>query len=154
MSKSRYAFWLFPSLIFAPLLVFLTGPPEAQAVKTAPQEEKIRSVIQQQLDAFNREDYDTAYLFASRHIQTKFSKREFEQMVKGGYPQIARSKRAVFDTISFSETENRAMATVMVTGLDRITITANYRMVWEDGKWKIDGVVMMDERMPISYEAA
>ena len=44
--------------------------------------------------------------------------------------------------------------TVMVTGLDRITVTANYRMVWEDGKWKIDGVVMTEERMPISYEAA
>ena len=156
MSKSRYAFWLFPSLFFVPLLVLLIGPPEAQAIKikTTPQEEKIRSVIRQQLDAFNREDYDTAYLFASRHIQTKFSKREFEQMVKDGYPQIARAKRAAFDTISFSETENRAMATVMVTGLDRITITASYRMVREDGKWKIDGVAMMDERMPISDEAA
>ena len=153
MSKSRYAFWLSPFLFFATLLVFLAGLSEAQAVKTTPQEEKIRSVIQQQLDAFNREDYDAAYLFASRHIQTKFSKREFEQMVKGGYPQIARSKRAVFDTISFPE-ENRAMATVMITGLDRISITASYRMVWEDGKWKIDGVTMLEERMPVSYEPA
>ena len=105
MYKFRYAFWLFPFLVFVPLLVFLMGSSEAQAAKTAPQEENIRSVIQQQLDAFNRGDYDTAYLFASRHIQTKFSRPEFEQMVKGGYPQIARSKRAVFDTISFSETK-------------------------------------------------
>ena len=59
----------------------------------------------------------------------------------------------MFDTISFPE-ENRAMATVMITGLDRISITASYRMVWEDGKWKIDGVTMLEERMPVSYEPA
>jgi len=111
-------------------------------------------VIQQQLNAFNRDDYDTAYSFASRHIQAKFSRSEFEQMVKTGYRQIARSRRAVFDKIAFSDAENRAMASVTITGLDRITITANYRMVREDGKWKTDGVMMTSERTPIAYESS
>ena len=144
MFKPQRIYGIFACLAFAPLLVLITG-------QSNPQEQEIRSVIQQQLDAFNRKDYDTAYSFASRHIQAKFSRLEFEEMVKDGYPQIARSRRAVFDKIAFSETENRAMATVTITGLDRITITANYRMVREDGKWKIDGVMMIHERIPIAY---
>jgi len=135
---------IFACLVFVPFWALITGP-------SNPQEQEIRSVIQQQLDAFNRKDYDTAYSFASRHIQAKFSRPEFEEMVKDGYPQIAKSRRVVFDKIAFSETANRAVATVTITGLDRITITANYRMVLEDGKWKIDGVMMIQERIPIAY---
>lgn len=144
MFKPQRIYGIVACLAFVPLLVLFTG-------QSNPQEQEIQSVIQQQLDAFNRKDYDTAYSFASRHIQTKFSRPEFEEMVKDGYPQIARSRRAVFEKITFSETENRAMATVTITGLDRITITANYRMVREDGKWKIDGVMMIHERIPIAY---
>lgn len=151
MSKPQYTCWVFTCLVFA-TLVFCEHLSNAQGTAvTKPQEEKIRSVIQLQLNAFNREDYDTAYSFASRHIQTNFSRLEFEQMVKSGYPQIARSRRAVFEKIAFLETESRAVATVMITGLDRTTITANYRMVWEDGRWRIDGVMTIHERMPISH---
>lgn len=139
-------------LVFAPLLVFLTGLSRAQGtVQTKSQEEKIRSVIQQQLNAFSREDYDAAYSFASRHIQEKFSRPEFEQMVKNEYRQIARSRRAVFDKIAFSGGQNQAMATVTITGVDRMTITANYRMVLENEEWKVDGVMIIHERMPIVY---
>ncbi|HXC61370.1 MAG TPA: DUF4864 domain-containing protein [Nitrospiria bacterium] len=153
MSKPQHICRIFTCLVFAPLSVFLVGLSNAQGTaQTKPQEEKIRSVIQQQLNAFNRDDYDAAYSLASRHIQTEFSRPEFEQMVKNGYPQIARSSRAMFEKIAFLETESRAVATVTITGLDRITITADYRIVWEDGKWRIDGVMIIDQQMPISYE--
>jgi hypothetical protein len=149
MSKPRYIFLIFLSVLLAPLL-FLAGRSGAETSKTKPREEKIRSVIQEQLDAFNRDDYDAAYRFASRRIQFKFSRAEFELMVKGGYPQIAKSRRAVVGAISFSD-EDRAAASVRITGKDRVTITANYRMVQEDGKWKIDGVERVEERRPVTY---
>src|ERR1700752_512690 len=133
MPKFQHTDRLLLCLIFGSFLAFLPSLSKVQGSATTKpqQEEKIRSVIQQQLDAFNREDYAAAYLFASRHIRTKFSRPEFEVMVKNGYPQIARSLRVVFNAISFSES-NRAVAGVTITGKDRVTVTASYRMVLED----------------------
>src|SRR3990172_11301965 len=112
MSKPRHICCIFACIVFSQPLVLIAG-------LSNPPEKEIQSVIQQQLNAFNRDDYDTAYSFASRHIQAKFSRSEFEQMVKTGYRHIARSRRAVFDKIAFSDAENRAMASVTITGLDR-----------------------------------
>jgi len=154
MSKLQRIRWNFVCLIFIPLWVSFTDLSNAYRIVQFNKlhENSIRSVIQQQLNAFNREDYDTAYFFASRHIQTKFSRPEFEQMVKTEYRQIARSRQAVFDKIIFSGVEDHAVATVTITGADRITITANYRMTLEDGRWKIDGVMIISQRMPIVHE--
>jgi Domain of unknown function (DUF4864) len=147
MIKPQRIRWIFACLAFPPLLLLIAG-------LSNPHEKEIRSVIQQQLNAFNQDDYDTAYSFASRHIQTEFSRPEFEQMVKSGYRQIAKSRRAKFDRIRFTNGENRALAAVIITGMDRITITANYRMVRENGKWKIDGVRIVSEQTPIADESS
>jgi len=146
--------WIFACLIFTPLSVSFTDSSNTYRLVELEKlhENTIRSVIQQQLNAFNREDYDTAYFFASRHIQIKFSRPEFEQMVKTEYRQIAKSQRAVIDKIAFSGGEDQAVATVTITGADRITITANYRMTLEDGRWKVDGVLIINQRTPIVYE--
>src|SRR5262245_15100769 len=139
MFRLGHGFRPFLYLVFLP--VFLVNRlPEAEAADTKKQEEKIRSVIQQQLDAFSHNDYDAAYQFASRHIRTKFTRAEFEEMVKGGYPQIAKSSRAMFGKVDFSD-ENRASVSVTITGLDRVTVLAAYRMTREDEIWKIDGVM-------------
>ena len=49
-----------------------------------------------QLEAFRRDDYDTAFTFASAEIQTQFDRESFEVMVRRGYPEIARSTFAMF----------------------------------------------------------
>jgi hypothetical protein len=36
-----------------------------------------------------------------------------------------------------------------VTGTDLVTVRARYRMVMEDGSWKIDGVILFDRTTPI-----
>src|SRR5882672_12837511 len=64
----------------------------AQQVKPAPREAMEPPI--QQLEAFRRGDFDTAYTFASAEIKEQFDRETFEQMVKGGYPEIARSTSA------------------------------------------------------------
>jgi hypothetical protein len=74
---------------------------------------------------------------------------EFKAMVQTGYPQIARSLRTSFGNIAFSEDGTHAVAYVDVTGVDHVTVQARYRMVLEDGAWKIDGVMLYDRTTPI-----
>jgi len=109
----------------------------------------IQGVIQEQLKAFNADDYPAAYRYASKHIRAKFMLDEFEAMVRTGYPQIARSLRASFGDISLSEDKRHAVSRVEVTGADHVTVQAQYRMVLEDGGWKIDGVMLSDRTTPI-----
>src|SRR5262249_22711431 len=51
--------------------------------------------IMRQLEAFRQDDYDAAYVFASTEIKQMFDRQAFERMVKGGYPEIARSTFAI-----------------------------------------------------------
>jgi hypothetical protein len=109
----------------------------------------IRDVIQRQLKAFNADNYPAAYQFASRHIQNKFTLEEFEEMVRTGFPQIAKSIRTTFGGIGYSTDRLHATAQVDVTGADRVTVRGQYRMVLEKGNWKIDGVMLLDRSTPI-----
>src|SRR5215475_12753544 len=61
----------------------------AQEARPAPKE--ATEPILKQLEAFRQGDFDTAYTFASADIQEQFDRPAFEQMVKGGYPEIAQS---------------------------------------------------------------
>lgn len=126
------------------LLIFIPFPVHA-ADLPAP---LIKSVIQEQLKAFNEEDYDNAYQKASKHIQNKFSRTEFETMVRTGYSQIASSREATFGKISLSDKGTRAVAMVTVVGTDRVTVIARYKLVWEGKGWKIDGVNIVEKIRP------
>ncbi len=132
-------------LILFVFLMFGAGPAHADD----PSGLLIQSVIQQQLKAFSADDYPSAYQYASKHIQAKFSLDEFKAMVRTGYPQIAKSIRTAFGEIRYSDDRLHATAQVDVTGTDRVTVRARYRMVLEDGSWKIDGVILLDRTTPI-----
>jgi hypothetical protein len=109
----------------------------------------IQGVIQQQLKAFSADDYPAAYRQASKHIQDKFTLDEFRAMVRTGYPQIAKSLRAVFGEVRYSDDRLHATAQADVTGTDLVTVRVRYRMVLEDD-WKIDGVMLYDRTVPIT----
>jgi len=95
--------------------------------------------IMKQLEAFRRDDYDTAYTFASAEIRQLFDRPAFERMVKGGYPEIARS---IFALISRSELapNGHVYVRVRIRGANGNAIEATYDMVQENGSWRINGV--------------
>jgi hypothetical protein len=94
--------------------------------------------VVKQLEAFRRDDYDTAYTFASEEIQLQFDRLRFEVMVRSGYPEIARS---AFATVTGAELqpEGRAYVTVRIAGANGQVVEALYELVWE-GAWRINGV--------------
>jgi phosphate-selective porin len=122
-------------LAFLLLLLGATGA-WAQAAST---DAKAAAVpVVKQLEAFRRDDFDTAFTFASGTIQERFDRRNFEAMVRRGYPEIAQS---TFAAVTKTELESPGLAyvTVKIRGANGQSIEALYEMVWEDD-WKINGV--------------
>jgi hypothetical protein len=125
------------TLLLAALLALWPAPAAAQAesdVKDA------GGVVMQQLDAFRRDDFDQAFTFASSEIHQLFDRTRFEQMVRAGYPEIARSASAVIDGIQRAD-GSRVYLFVRVRGANGRVVEAVYEMVLEDGRWRINGVV-------------
>lgn len=100
-----------------------------------------------QLDAFRHDDFDAAYGFASTDIRQMFDRQAFEHMVRDGYPEIARSVSGVV-TDGRVEPGRHAWLTLTIQGADGRTVQAVYELVWENGQWRINGVVTRPDTSP------
>ena len=96
--------------------------------------------VLKQLEAFRRDDFDTAYRFASAAIHQQFDRAAFERMVTGGYPEIARS---VFAVVTEGELgpNGKVYLVLKIRGANGVSIEAVYELVVEAGDWKINAVV-------------
>ena len=95
--------------------------------------------IMKQLEAFRRDDYDTAYTFAAAEIKEMFDRAAFERMVRSGYPEIARS---TFALIARGEVgpDGHVYVRVRIRGANGNSIEAVYDMIHEADGWRINGV--------------
>jgi len=119
------------------VLLPLCAPAWAQADKS---DAKVAAEpVVKQLEAFRRDDYDTAFTFASAEIQAQFDRQSFEVMVRRGYPEIARSTSAAVVKTELAP-HGAAYVTVKIRGANGQSIEALYELVWQDG-WRINGVV-------------
>ena len=102
--------------------------------------QRARDTVLEQLAAFRRGDFDAAYAFASAMIHQMFDRQSFESMVRGGYPEIARSSHA---TIAATEAGPSGSVYVFVTvvGDNGRIVEARYELVLEDGGFKVNGVI-------------
>ena len=114
--------------------------PAAAAAQSEADVKEAGGIVLQQLDAFRRDDFDAAFAFASGEIHQLFDRARFEQMVRTGYPEIARSASAVVDGVRRADA-GRLFLFVRVRGTNDRVVEAVYEMVLEDGRWRINGVV-------------
>ena len=96
--------------------------------------------VLQQLDAFRRDDYERAYSFASMEIHSIFDRRGFEAMVRRGYPEIAKCARARVVDRKIAP-DGHVFLKVKIVGVNGRHVEAVYELIWEQGAWKINGVV-------------
>ena len=120
--------------------VMLLARAASAAAQADPDAEAAGRVVMQQLEAFRRDDFDTAFGFASVEIHQLFDRTRFEAMVRGGYPEIARSASAVVTGIERGA-GGRLYLMVRVRGANGQNIEAVYEMVFENNLWRINGVV-------------
>ncbi len=146
------ALWL---AVFAPALA-------AAEPLGAGDRQAIRSIIQSQLDAFQRDDGHEAFSYASPGIRQMFQTADifmamvrggyavkmfqtadiFMAMVRGGYAAVYRPR-----AVEFLETlvkDRRTVQMMRFVGPDGVAVIAMYTMERQpDGTWKISGVVLL-----------
>ncbi|MGH8512768.1 MAG: DUF4864 domain-containing protein [Gammaproteobacteria bacterium] len=114
----------------------LSGPANAfsDADRTA-----IQGTIEQQLQAFLRDDGPTAYSFAAPNIKTMYPTVDaFMAMVRQGYPQVYRPRDYSFGELT--EEPGYLKQSVEIVDADGTFWTAVYTMRQDaDGSWKITG---------------
>jgi Domain of unknown function (DUF4864) len=122
------------------VVVAVTLGVAAAHAQPAPDVQAASAPALRQLEAFNRNDYDAAYAFASSEIRRLFDRAGFERMVKSGYPEIAASARVRIADHRVAP-NGHVFLLLKILGANGRHIEAVYEMVFEAGVWKINGVV-------------
>lgn len=126
--------------ILAPLLIAAALAAGVAAAQPAADLRAATQTVMGQLEAFRRDDFDTAYTFASAMIRGLFDRRAFEDMVRNGYPEIASSASALVSGSS-ALPNGGVLLDLRIRGADGNRVEAFYELVREDGGFKINGVV-------------
>ncbi len=103
----------------------------------------IRTVIESQLEAFQRDDGLNAFSYASPTIQGRFQNPEiFMTMVRTGYRAVYRPREVDFRALRL--VDGVPTQEVLFVGPDNQAVTAVYLMQQQsDGSWKINGVYLL-----------
>ncbi len=110
---------------------------------TAADRAAMQNVIQQQMDAFRRDDGQTAFSFASPDIRRMFQTPEtFMSMVRQGYAPVYRPREVEFREVI--ERDGKVVQRVYVVGPDGVPVIALYIMERQsNGIWKIGGCTLL-----------
>jgi hypothetical protein len=102
---------------------------------------ELYSLAENQITAFRRNDFRTAYSYAASGIRQKFPLDQFSEMVRKTYPHLTHSGRLNFGQVEFAANV-RASAMIYVShGSESVPMI--YTFVKEHGIWKIEGVQML-----------
>lgn len=114
---------------------FLTAPAKAQ-------DAQIQSIIERQLQAFQADDFATAFTFASPNIKGIFGTPEnFGAMVTQGYPMVHRP--GAVKMLELREVSGQTWQKVMITDQMGRTHLLDYQMIETPEGWQINGVQLL-----------
>ena len=99
----------------------------------------IRSVIESQLLAFQQDNWEQAFAFASAGIQQQFDTLEnFQRMVKISYHPVYRPRSVIFESVTWLD--SAPAQRVLVMSAHRHLFCAVYKMEQQlDQTWRIAG---------------
>ena len=96
-------------------------------------------MIERQLEAFQVDDWSSAFGYASPGIQEKFGGPEvFGRMVREGYPMVWRP--SVVEFLGAEPVDGGVIERLQIIDSAGQEYIAQYRMVLIDGLWRIAGV--------------
>ncbi|ASM70952.1 MULTISPECIES: DUF4864 domain-containing protein [Roseobacteraceae] len=123
---------------FLSALIAVTLSLSAQA-----QEAGIEDTISRQIQAFQADDFDQAFGFASPSLQSMFRTPDnFRRMVTQGYPMVWRP--AQVDYLEQRTEDGTIWQKVMITDQKGGVHVLDYRMLQTQEGWKINGVALLD----------
>ena len=99
----------------------------------------IALVIERQISAFQKNDLQRAFSYASPTIQKKFGTPEvFGKMVEMGYPMVWRPSR--WQMVKLVDTSHGLVQVVLFVDESGREYEAGYLMQQIDGGWRVNGV--------------
>ena len=102
----------------------------------------IESTIQSQIEAFQVDDFATAFTFASPNIKRLFgSPDRFGGMVKNGYPMVHRPSDVQF--LELRRQGPLIFQKVLLHDANGAPHVLEYNMIETDQGWQIDGVQLL-----------
>lgn len=106
------------------------------------QDNPIATTITDQIAAFQADDFDTAFSYASPSIKRLFGTPErFGQMVRDGYPMVHRPAEVTM--LDQSEVDGRILQRVMIRDQSGRVHMLAYQMIETDQGWQINGVQLL-----------
>ena len=125
--------------VFLSLLLGLLALP---ALSQSEASSGIEATINRQIEAFQADDFATAFTFASPTIQGMFGTSDrFGAMVRQGYPMVWRPS-----DVQYLDLENRSgllFQKVLMRDAAGNLHLLEYQMIRVDGAWRINGVVLL-----------
>ena len=123
------------------IIGIITGILLACAAQAEPAD--IQATIDQQLRAFEADDFDAAFTYASPNLQRLFqTPQNFERMVTQGYPMVWRYSG--FRFLELREQGGALWQRVMITDDKGAIHILDYRMLETPEGWRINGVQILD----------
>ena len=101
------------------------------------------AVIKSQIAAFQRDDRDMAFSYASPEVQSQFGTADaFLARFAAPYKPVYQPKSVIFLNLAFSR--GRLVQRVLLQGPDSIAVVALFPMMqMNDGSWRVDGCVLV-----------
>ena len=103
-----------------------------------PPARELYAIVNRQIAAFRTADFDSAYRHAATGVQKKFSRSEFEQMIRRDFSAMTQAEHVEFGAISV--TGASAVVQVLLRASDGSVRGFLYSFAAEAEGWKIDGV--------------
>ena len=111
---------------------------QARTRALTPNARDLYSVVNLQLSALRSADFDGAYRHAAAGVQEKFSRAQFELMIRRDFSSLTEAQHIEFGAVQV--VGGGALAQVFLTTPDGATRAYLYSFTAERDGWKIDGV--------------
>jgi hypothetical protein len=112
-----------------------TPPPTAR---------ELYSIVNRQLAAFRTADFDSAYRHAAAGVQQKFSRSQFELMIRRDFSPMTKAQHVEFGAIGVGG--GSAIVHVLLRAPDGAVRGFLYSFTAESDGWKIDGVQPLQQQ--------
>lgn len=133
--------WSGVAMAGAPLLTQAPAPAPIPA-PAAPANNPIQAVIQNQITAFQADNFEAAFSYAAPNIQRAFgNSRRFAQMIVNSFPMVWRPAEVRY--LKLTRSGPYALQRVMVTDQQNTLHILVYQLVPINQDWRISGVEIL-----------
>ncbi|WP_226779101.1 DUF4864 domain-containing protein [Oceaniglobus trochenteri] len=123
------------------IVLGLAGMVRAQTSEVMP-DPAIEGVIRNQIEAFQADDFETAFTYASPMIRGIFGSADrFGAMVQQGYPMVHRPRDLKF--LELRSINGQVWQKVLVRDASGAFHALDYQMIPTESGWQINGVQLL-----------